>query len=56
MNNGSEFCSCVSAMPGAEEKTAAADGELVSAAAAVPDVDDARRRNAGSSMTLPRGF
>jgi hypothetical protein len=57
MDNGSEFCSCVSAMPGAEEKSAAANGESVSAAAEVPgDVDEARGRNEGISMTLPRGF
>lgn len=57
MTTRSESCSCVSAMPGAEEKSAAADGELESAAAEVPgDVDDARGRNAGRSMTLPRGF
>ncbi|MBV5269017.1 MAG: hypothetical protein JZU55_02700 [Afipia sp.] len=42
-------------MPGAEKETAAAAGDEA-AAAELPDVDDARGRNEGISMTLPRGF
>ncbi|MCR6734472.1 MAG: hypothetical protein NVV83_10490 [Afipia sp.] len=42
-------------MPGAEKETAAAAGDEA-AAAELPDVDGARGRNEGISMTLPRGF
>lgn len=57
MKNGSEFCSCVSAMPGAEKETAAAAGNEA-AAAEFSDVDDPSdgERKSGRSMTLPRGF
>jgi len=43
-------------MPGAEEKSAAGDRRPESPAVELPDVDDARGRNEGRSMTLPRGF
>lgn len=53
MNKGSESCSCVSAMPGAEEETAAAAGDEA-AAAELPDVDARGRKSGMSNSDEPK--